>query len=98
MEPAEIERRVLAGERPKLTDYIIERRQVDPVIAGLCDLMEKCWAQDPLSRPPMDQVVKELERLEEILQTQDDADAPLPDPPAKSGSTNPSSAQAGSTD
>ena len=80
MDPAEIERRVLAGERPKLTDEIIQKRKTDPIIAGLCDLMERCWAQDPLARPPIDQVVKELERLEAILKTQPDADEPFPDP------------------
>ncbi|KAI3631023.1 hypothetical protein MIR68_010513 [Amoeboaphelidium protococcarum] len=83
MDPAEIERRVLAGERPQLTDDIMMRRQIDPVIAGLCDLMEMCWAQDPLARPPIDQVVRELERLEEILRMQPDADVPFPDPPQK---------------
>lgn len=80
MDPAEIERRVLAGERPRLTDEIAAKRRTDPVISGLCDLMERCWAQDPLARPPIDQVVKELERLEAILKTQPDADEPLPDP------------------
>ena len=33
MDVAEIEKRVLAGERPKLTDAVIARRQTDPVTA-----------------------------------------------------------------
>lgn len=78
MDVAEIERRVLAGERPRFTDEVLQKRRKDPVIAGLCDLIEKCWAQDPLARPPIDQVVKELERLEAILKTQPDADEPFP--------------------
>lgn len=81
MDPAEIERRVLAGERPPLTEDLIMRRQQDPVIAGLCNLIERAWAHDPLARPPVDQMVKELERLEALCRTQPDADTPLPDPP-----------------
>ena len=83
MDAAEIERRVLAGERPPLTEDLIMRRQQDPVIAGLCDLMERAWAQDPLARPTCEQMVKELERLEALCRTQPDADTPLPDPPAQ---------------
>lgn len=40
--------------------------------------MEKCWAQEPSARPTIDVVVKELERLEEILKTQPDANDPFP--------------------
>lgn len=78
MDVAEIEKRVLAGERPKLTDEIAAKRRTDPVISGMCDLMEKCWAQEPSARPPIEAVVKELERLEEILKTQPDANDPFP--------------------
>jgi hypothetical protein len=78
MDIAEIEKRVLAGERPKLTDEIIAKRKTDPFVAGLCDLMEKCWAQEPTARPPIEAVLKELERLEGILKTQPDANDPFP--------------------
>lgn len=81
MDASEIERRVLAGERPPFTEDIMMRRQNDPVIAGLCNLIERAWAQEPLERPPVDHLVSELERLEAICRTQPDADTPLPDPP-----------------
>lgn len=30
---------------------------------GFVDLVERCWAQDPLDRPPVDQVARELETM-----------------------------------
>ena len=65
MDLKEIERRVLAGERPKLTPEVMEARKTDPILEGLIQIMERCWAQDPLARPPIDQVVRDLERLAE---------------------------------
>ena len=44
----------------------MEARKTDPLLNGLIEIMEKCWAQDPMARPPIDQVVRELERLQPV--------------------------------
>lgn len=43
---------------------MLEARKTDPILNGLIIIMEKCWAQDPMARPPIDQVVRELEALQ----------------------------------
>lgn len=65
MDLKEIERRVLAGERPRLTPEVLEARKTDSILNGMIIIMERCWAQDPLARPPIDQVVRDLEKLAE---------------------------------
>ena len=50
-------RRILKGERPE--------RPTDGVRMPnrMWDLIKWCWSQEPSSRPPMDKVVRELQKI-----------------------------------
>ena len=56
MNPEEIEKRVMGGERP---DFLPE---LSTQARGLVTLVEVCWAQELTSRPSFSDIKRALER------------------------------------
>ena len=54
------------GERPSLpTDDLSQRRGLNPEMQNV---IQDCWAQDPMKRPSADKVVQRLQRLRSVDQ------------------------------
>lgn len=60
---AEIEKAVLQGKRPTIPPEIISQIATDKTYGALNSIMERCWAQNPLDRPPAKRLVPDLYKL-----------------------------------
>jgi serine/threonine protein kinase len=60
----EVIARVLRGERPQLTAEVIGKKSFDKKLAGLCEIMQQCWVDDPMARLQMKWIIEILEQVQ----------------------------------
>lgn len=59
----EVVKRVLRGERPKLSEDLQSRRQSDKILNGIVETMIQCWSENQLNRLQMKWVAEILDQL-----------------------------------